>query len=56
MMNNAAKNFVLRISLDILYNYFIYDNPRKLFLDLCLAKFLNTSAKLFPDAFNTQNN
>jgi len=45
-MSNAAKNFdILTTSLSVLYNYF--DNPIKLFSDLYLVKFLNTSAKLF---------
>jgi len=45
-MSNVAKNFgILAIILSILHNYF--DDPTKLFLNLCLAKFLNTSAKLF---------
>jgi len=44
MMSNAAKSFdVLVISLSVLRNYF--DNPTKLFSDLYLAKFFNTSAK-----------
>jgi len=50
-MSNAAKNFwhfnVITI-LSILHNYF--DSPTKLCSDL--AKFLNTSAKLF---FTTGN-
>jgi len=46
VMSNAAKNFdILATSLNILYNYF--DNPTKLFLNLNLVKFLNTSAKSF---------
>jgi len=51
-MNNAAKNFdILTISLNVLYNYF--DNPIKLFSDLYLVKFLNTSAKLFFSCIKT---
>jgi len=47
MMNNSAKNFViLATSLNVLHNYF--DGPNKIiFSDLYLAKFLDTSAKLF---------
>jgi len=50
-MNNAAKNFLhsnIITILSILHNYF--DGPTKLCSDL--AKFLNTSAKLF---FRTGN-
>jgi len=43
-MSNAAKNFdIIAISLSILHNYF--DSLIKLFSDLSLAKFLDTSAK-----------
>jgi len=44
--DNAAKNFnSLTISLSILHNYF--DDSIKLFSDLYLTKFLDTSAKSF---------
>jgi len=44
-MNNAAQIFNnLAISLSILYNF---DSPTKLFSDLYLVKFLDTSAKSF---------
>jgi len=44
---------ILVISLSVLYNYFLYNYfyiiivQQNLFLDLYLAKFLDTSAKLF---------
>jgi len=41
-----AKNFdILATSLSILHNYF--NSPTKLFLDLYLAEFLDTSTKSF---------
>jgi len=46
IMSNAAKNFdILTTSLSVLHNYF--DSLTKLFLDLYLAKFSDTSAKSF---------
>jgi len=46
MINNAVKSFdILLIRLSILHNYF--NGLTKLFLNLYLAKFLDTSAKLF---------
>jgi len=46
-MSNVAKSFgILAISLSVIYNYF--DGLTKLFLDLYLAKFLDTLAKFFP--------
>jgi len=46
MMSNAAKSFdILTSSLSVLHNYF--DSPTKLFSDLYLVKFLDTSMKLF---------
>jgi len=46
MMSNAAKSFdILGISLSVLHNHF--NNPTKLFSNLYLAKFLDTSAKSF---------
>jgi len=46
MMSDAAKNFdILATYLNVLHNYF--DSLLKLFSDLYLTKFLNTSAKLF---------
>jgi len=45
-MSNAAKNFgILAISSSVLHNYFA--SSTKLFSDLYLAKFLDTSVKLF---------
>jgi len=45
-MSNAAKNFDIQAtSSSVLHNYF--DNPRKLFSDLHLAKFLDTLAESF---------
>jgi len=45
-MSNASKNFdILATSLNVQHNYF--DDP-KLFSDLYLVKFLDTSAKFFP--------
>jgi len=45
IMSNATKNFdILAISLSVLHNYF---GLIKLFLDLYLAKSLNTLAKSF---------
>jgi len=41
-----CKNFDILEILSILHNYF--DNPTKLFLDLYLAKFLNTAKPFFP--------
>jgi len=42
MMNNVAKSFdILATNLSVLHNYF--DGPAKLFSDLYLVKFLNTS-------------
>jgi len=54
-MNSAAKSFdilaILLASLSILHNYF--DDLTKLFSDLYLAKFLDTSSKpFFPCIFN----
>jgi len=44
MMNNAVKSFdILATKLSVLHNYF--DSSTKLFPDLYLAKFLNTSVK-----------
>jgi len=46
MISNAAKSFnILATSLSVQHNYF--DSPVKLFLDLYLEKFINTSIKLF---------
>jgi len=46
MMSNAAKNVdILASILNVLHNYF--DSLIKLFSDLYLAKFLDTSAKPF---------
>jgi len=43
---SKAKSFnILATSLNVLHNYF--NGPNKLFSDLYLAKFLNTSAKPF---------
>jgi len=45
MMSNAAKSFdILVTSSSILHNF---DSSTKLFSDLYLAKFLDTSVKLF---------
>jgi len=44
MMSNIVKNFDM-IATSILHSYF--DNPTKLFSNLYLAKFLNTSTKPF---------
>jgi len=45
IISNAAKHFdILTTNLSVLHNYF--DSLTKLFSDLYLAKFLNTSAKL----------
>jgi len=57
MMSNVAKNFdILAIILNVLRNYF--DIPIKLFSDLYLAKFLDTSVKLFfsYNYYKTNNN
>jgi len=44
--SNAVKNFdILTIRLSVLHNYF--DDLTKLFSDLYLAKFLDSSAKSF---------
>jgi len=48
MMSNIAKSFDILANLynlSSLYNYF--DSPTKLFLELYLSKFFNTSAKSF---------
>jgi len=45
MVSNIAKSDILATNLSILHNYF--DDPTKLFSDLYLAKFLDTSAKPF---------
>jgi len=45
-MNNVVKSFnILAISLSVLHNHF--DSSTKLFSDLNLAKFLDTSVKSF---------
>jgi len=45
-MSNSTKNFaILTTSLNVLHNYF--DSSIKLFSDLYLAKFLDTSIKPF---------
>jgi len=44
-MSNAAKNFDIATSFDILHNYF--DDLTKLFSDLYPTKFLDTSSKSF---------
>jgi len=47
MMNNTAKKIdILAINLNVLHNYF--DSSIKLFSNLYLAQFLNTSAKFSP--------
>jgi len=55
-MSNVAKNFyILVISLNVLHIYF--DAPTKLFSDLYLAKFLDTSAKyMFFPCSNVKKN
>jgi len=46
MMNNAVKNFdILAIHFSVFYYYF--DNSIKLFSDLYLTKFVDTSIKPF---------
>jgi len=45
MMSNAAKNFDIQASLNVLHNYF--GSVLKLFSNLYLAKFLDISAKPF---------
>jgi len=50
VISNAAKNFdVLANSVYIIkrFIYYYFDNPTKLFLDLYVAKFLDTSVKSF---------
>ena len=44
-MSNIAKSDILATNLSILHNYF--DDPTKLFSDLYLAKFLDTSENSF---------
>jgi len=46
MMNKIVKNFdILAHNLNVLHNHF--NGPTKLFLDLYLPKFLDTSVKSF---------
>jgi len=45
VMSDAAKSFDILASLNVVHNHF--DGSTKLFSNLYLAKFLNTSAKLF---------
>jgi len=49
-MTMLQKVLILAISLSNLHNYF--DNPNKLFSNLYLAKFLDTSTKPFFSCIN----